>query len=303
MADPGFITLSTLGIAGPASVGTYTAIPYTTISIVPQTNPVTVDLYDATRQKSATVGGAYSVNVQITGLLNHEAGMQDLLEFAVGGSFSTGTLRPSDTNNKAAVTFDLQYKIDLASDDFVIVGNCIVQELALNFPLQGPATYSATILGESLTVNGTVTGTMGSLAGLGPFAAGLPSTGITYNAGALDGIESCSLTIRNAVSAKYEWGSQAADHITLGNMRVSGELTQYYRDDVLLAAVIANTIEDLVIVLKNGESSNNTLTITITKAKFLTGGIGTSDTTLTLDSIGFESVYDSTNKLITYVVS
>lgn len=301
MADPGYLSTSILGVAS-AGGSTYNALPVTSVTIERDSQEVTVDIFDATRQKSAIVGGAASWAVNIGGALNYEAGLQDLLKYTVGGSWGSGILLPSDTNNKAAVTFDLGLKIDLATDDYVLIEDCIVSSFAFSMPLQGPATWTAQIIGTTASITTVSLGTFNALSGLSPFAAGLTGSGITWNAGALTGIETAAFTITNAVSAKFAWGSTDADHVTLGNMNVTGNAEQYYRASTMFTAGIAETIDDLVIVMKSSEATNNTMTITFTKAKITRPKIGNSDTTFTI-GFNFATQYDATNKKIKIAVT
>lgn len=301
MADPGFISTSILGIAAPGGT-TYNAIPVTGVTIERDSQEVTVDIYDATRQKSALVGGAASWTLNLTGALNYEAGLQDLLKYTVGGAWAGGVLLPSDTNNKAAVTFDIGLKIDLATDDYVLIEDCIVGSFAFSMPLQGPATWTAQIIGTTASVGTVSLGTFNALAGLSPFAAGLTGSGIAWNGAALLGVEVAAFTITNAINAKFAWGSQDADHVTLGNMNVVGNAEQYYRASTMFSAGIAETIDDLVLTLKCSEATNNTFTITFTKAKVTRPSIGVSDTTFTI-GFNFTTQYDATNKKIKIAVT
>lgn len=301
MADPGFISTSVLGIAAPG-VTTYNAIPITGLTIERDSQEVTVDIFDATRQKSALVGGAASWSVNLTGALNYEVGLQDLLKYTVGGSWTADVLLPSDTNNKAAVTFDLGLKIDLATDDYVLVEDCIVGSFAFSMPLQGPATWTAQIIGTTASIGTVSLGTFNNLAGLSPFAAGLTGSGITWNAAALEGVETAAFTITNAINPKFAWGSTNADHVTLGNMNIVGNAEQYYRASTMFSAGVAETIDDLVITMKSSETTDNTMAITFTKAKITRPRISNSDTTFTT-GFNFTSQYDATNKKIKIAVT
>lgn len=300
--DPGFISSSNVGIAAPGGT-TYNAIPVSGFSARRNANAQVIEMYDATRQKNAVVGGAAVVDINASGAFNYEVGLQDVLKYVVGGSWSSNVLLPSDTNNKAAVTCDLGVKIDLDTDDRVLIEDVLWGQFTLNAPLGGPATWSATGLGTTLAVSQDFTGiTFNNLAGLSPYAAGLTGSGIAWNAGALTGVESFNLTITNRIQSKFAWGLSTPDHITLGNLAVSGDVQQYYRSSTMLSAAAAETIDDLVVVLGGSEATFNRMTFTFTKAKLNGGGIDTSDTTWVIP-FSFNTLYDSTNKSIKMTAS
>lgn len=301
MADPGFISTSILGVAS-AGGTTYNALPITTLGIERDGQEVTVDIFDPTRQKSAVVGGAASWAINIGGSVSYEVGWQDLTKYTVGGAWTSDVLLPSDTNNKAAVTFDLGLRIDLATDDYVLIEDCIVGSYAQTMPLQGPATWTAQILGTSASIGTVSLGTFNALAGLSPFAAGLSGSGITWLGSPLEGVETAAFTITNAVNAKFAWGNQNADHITLGNLNVTGNAEQYYRASTMFSAGITETIGALAFTLKSSEATDNTMVHTFTKAKILRPRIGNSDTTFTT-GFNFATQYDATNKKIKIAVT
>ena len=57
MPDPGFLSTGSFGIAAPGG-STFTPLPITGLTVERDAQEVTVDIFDATRQKSALVGGA-----------------------------------------------------------------------------------------------------------------------------------------------------------------------------------------------------------------------------------------------------
>lgn len=299
MADPAVVSTGPVGISfestrGTASAGTYTTIPYTSCVIEPVFQQTRAEIYDSTRQKDALVGSQYSVSVRISGPVNYEDGFQDLVKAVFGASWSAGSISAAGARN----FFTLQQKMDLASDRYILAKGLEVDTFGIEMPLNGAATYSATLLGLSVAESGSVTGTFaGTLAGDPPFSSGLTGAGITWDAGALEGVETASLNFTNQLNAKFAWGSTSADHITAKNFNVTGSLQQYWRAATLLTAALAGTPKALVFTLVSDTATagEDTMTITLPAAKPSGAPIGESDTTKT-QGLAFEGQFSVSTK-------
>lgn len=299
MADPAFVSTGPVGISfettrGTASVGTYNTIPYTSCVIEPTFQQTRAEIYDSSRQKDALVGSQYSTSVRISGSCSYEDGWQDLIKALMGASWSLGAISAAGARN----FFTLQAKMDLAADRYIIATGLEIDTFSIEMPLNGAATYSATCLGLATTESGVVTGTFaGTLAGDPPFSSGLTGAGITWDAGALEGVETASLNFTNQLNAKFAWGSAVADHITARNFNVTGSLQQYWRAATLLTAALAGTPKALVFTLKSATATaaEDTLTITLPAAKPSGAPIGESDTTRT-QGLTFEGQYSGSTK-------
>ena len=304
MADPAFMSSSVVGIADDAGT-TFLALPVTDFRAEATSNPQIIDTFDATRQKSLVVPGQSTVAINFSGPLTYEDGMQLLLKKAVGGdAWAAGVLLPSETNNKAAVTFDMNIKLDQATPDYMALGDCIVSQLSISAPDQGVVTYDAQIIGTTLAVTTTGPTAHTPLAGLSPFMvtpAGSTAT-VAGATGITQGFIGATINITNGTNSKYAWGSPLPDHVTLGNLNVAGDLEAYYRADGFFDAFSAGTLAAITMTWKNQEATNNTLTITMTKSSLTGVGLGNSDTTWTTN-ISFGTQYDATNKKIKFAVS
>lgn len=304
MPDPGFLATSLLTIGLTADTTTY-AVPFDDITIRKDQQNVVVDSFDPTRQKSYDLGGVGAWSINISGLFNYEVGMQKLLQYTVGGgAWSSGVMKPSDTNNKTAVTFKLYLKLDLDTDEYIVLSGCITQSLAVTAELGAPARYTATILASSLSKSTTapVGITLTVLGSVPPFGAGLTGSEIELDDTDAAHIESFNFTITNDVAAKYAWGSADADHISLKNLKISGAFRAYYYDGTLLQDTIDQDIKKLDVQLRSPAAADNNLVILFKKAKLSAPGVGNSDGSFAIDAT-FNAQYDSTDKLVTFTVT
>ena len=275
MADPALLSNTVLGIQRETARGTaptagvYNAIPFLDgISLAFESTPTEFDVYDGTRMKSFTVGGSRAVRLRIPTVLNNEPGQLDLLRAGIHAPIAAGGTLTADAD--AEYFFTIVAKMELSTgDDYLVFTGCEVASFSVDMPLNDKVTVNYDIFGLAQTVGPALPGsaTLGTLLGKSPFTTGFAGATATWNALPVPGAFTASLNVDNQADPKYAWGSQSADHIINKNMKASGNLEVYYRDDAFIADSIAGTLRALSFVLKSSEAAaEDTFTINIPKA-------------------------------------
>ena len=236
----------------------------------------TFQVIDGTRMKSTVVGGAFSVRARLSCPLSYEVGSQTLLRAALhAAAWSSGVIT---AGANASYFFTLVVKMELgATDDFIFLSGCEVANATFDFPLNGAATVQYDIIGTTQSVATAMPGTatLGSLAGLNPFATGLSGADLTWG-GVGSNIGTASFTLNNQAQPKYAWGGSGADHVVNGNLIAQGRFEKYYYSDDILADAIAETVRTLNFIVKSSDGSNNTMTISFPDAKITNAPIADS---------------------------
>jgi len=301
MADPALLSNTSIGIQRETVRGTaptggvYAAIPFLDgISLSFESSPTEFDVYDGTRMKSFTVGGSRAVRLRIPTVLNYEQGQQDLLRAAVHGAAWAAGAIVGDADPD--YFFTIVAKMELSTgDDYLVFTGCEVASATIDMPLNDKVTVNYDIFGLAQTVGAAIPGgaTLGTLAGKSPFTTGFTGATAVWNALPVPGAFTASMTIDNQADPKYAWGSQSADHIVNKNMKVSGNLEVYYRDDAFIVDSIAGTLRALQFVLKCSEgAAEDTFTINVPKALAVNAPVADSAGSMA-SAIDYRAQYDT----------
>lgn len=301
MPDPALLSNTIVGIQretvrGTApTTGVYAAVPFLDgISFSYESSPTEFDVYDGTRMKSFTVGGSRAARITLPTVMNYEQGQQDLLRALLHAApWAAGSI-VADAD--AGYYFTIVAKMELSTgDDYIVFTGCEVASATIDMPLNDKVSVNYDIFGLAQTVGTALPGsaTIGTLTGKSPFTTGFTGAQATWNALPVPGAFTASVTVDNQADPKYAWGSASADHIINKNLKVTGSLEVYYRDDAFIVDSIAGTLRPLTFVLKCSEgAAEDTMTLNFPKALAVNAPVSDSAGSMA-SAVDFRAQYDS----------
>ncbi len=207
------------------------------------------------------------------------------LESVMFSTFASNVLKIGSTLKSFTVEIGAT---DIAQ--YRVFTGIVANNLTLEVNLDGVVASTFGMIGKDMVVGTTSIDTTPTAAPVkspfvhinGTFKEGGSSTGI---------ITSISLNIENNITPNFALGDASLKELTPGMINVSGQVTVYFQDAVLLAKFIAETESTIEFTLDDG--SSNTHTYLLPRVKYNAADISVTDGNTVPITIPFVALYDT----------
>lgn len=109
-------------------------------------------------------------------------------------------------------------------------------------------------------------------------------------------VNSISLTLSNNLEAQYNWGNCDAGNIVPNRIDVTGTLTCYMIDDVLLNKFRNGVESSLQFTLNDRSGTPNTMTFKVPRIKYVSADNPVTESTQRLVTMNFRGLFDATDE-------
>jgi len=236
------------------------------------------------RQVKFSRHGNREVAGDVTFAYSHEA-FDDFLESLCYGTFTTNVLKIGQILKSFSVEVG-----HLDIDQYRVFTGIVANTLALEVNLDGVVQSTFGLIGKDMTVASTSADNDGVTTAPvkepfvhfdGSFKEGGATTAI---------MTSISLNIDNGIQSNFALGDAALKSVTSSMVNVSGTVTAYFEDSVMLNKFINETSTSLELTLDDG--AGNSHTWLLPKVEFNGADISVSDAGTIPVSIPFVALYD-----------
>lgn len=209
------------------------------------------------------------------------------LESAFFNTFSANVLKLGQT--LSSVTLQLGHN-DISQ--YRTFTGVVVNTFALEVNLDGVVTSSFGLIGKDMVISPTSNDAAPTAApNKQPFVhfdGSIKEGGVTTGI-----ITSISLTLDNGLNSNYALGDQTIKNVTSSQLTVTGTLSAYFEDAVMLNKFVNETESAIEFVIGDGTNSH---TYTLPKVKYNTASIDVSDGNTLPITLEFEALFDSVSE-------
>lgn len=274
-----------IGVTGPialASAGTGTILVGDVITFAGDTNPYMVLLGDT----DVSDGG--NITLQAPGLLVAIPAAPTAITVRAGDQIKVGIIQKS---------FSIERRFNDISQ-FLVYAGCVANTFSLSIAPGQMITGTMGFIGSKLTVDTSELAVPGAAPSNEPFSA--------FEGSLLDGdsviaiVTAMTMNMNNGVEANFVLGSDVTPQLSFGRANLTGTLTAFFEDAVLLNKFINETPASLKLTLK--DAALNILDFDIPNIRYNGGNIPANTEQSLQIELPWQAILDSTtvtNLLIT----
>lgn len=274
------------------------AVPFSSFSVSVEKDELTDSRIDGTRQVKNLRYGNKNVSGELSGDFS-AVDYDDLIASAMLNTWTANAITIGST--KVSQTFE-ESQLDIVK--YRKTTGCVMNTMSIDAPIDGNATITFGFNGKdsSYTLGSTTAGTSLDSNGYTPAAHNVPFTHVngtmTDELGSLIGVvQGISLELDNGYDGTYVWSKAEANSQTYKKANVTGTLTAYYVDEVLINKFLNETTSQLTFSLTDG---THVYTFVMGKIKY-TGAESAVDSdgvrTITLPFRALDAGADTTLKI------
>ena len=289
-----FIAETTYGTT--PSTPTWTPCPHTGTTLALSKDAIESEKLRGDRQVEDFRHGNKSIGGDISCELEYGA-FDDLLEAALGGSWTTDVLKTGTT--RRSFTFERKFA-DLSTPEFHRYTGCEINSMALSIAPNQMVGLTFGIVGKdiSLSTSEVASSTYSADVGETPFDSFTGS--ITEGGSSIAVVTALELTLENGLEPLFSVGSQTTTQPAIGKSRVTGSLTTYFDSKTLYEKFVNETSSSISVTLTDVDG--NDYLIEIGNVKYNSGQpdvAGEGPVTIAMDFVGLYDSSDASNIVIT----
>lgn len=234
------------------------------------------------------VKGNKAVTAQMTGKLQH-LNHDVLFESLFYGAFATNVLKPGSTRKSLVLEV-----ADSTNNLYRYSNGAVVDSMEITIPLDGPVTFSADLVGKSLSAfAGTSVDTVGGYTvppARTPLLA-VESNGFIKEGGTVVAYMSAAkIKISNQHTSNYALGSRDIYEATPNTFLVTGEITAYFEDATLYNKCRNSTASSLDLKISD---ATNTIQIFVPNVAYTDATVEVPDSGPVLVKMPFRGLYSA----------